>query len=100
MPSVSSQLSNSLWLDLIPPIFRGNRSDRKQGRDQSKNMKVLKFIKAKSPYAVGDVAGVDDAQADAMMEEGVAELVSATTAPAKPPKDKAVKSPRKKKSDK
>ena len=35
-------------------------------------MKLIKFVKPHSPYAIDDVAGIPDKEAEALIEDGVA----------------------------
>lgn len=62
-------------------------------------LKKVKFIKAFAPYKVGDIAGFNEADAQALLEKKVVEVEEVVEvkvekkAVIKPPIDKMVKSP-------
>ena len=69
-------------------------------------MKVVKFLKPSSPYAEGDIAGIDNEEAAALIKAGVAKAYgknadtdedSEDKNVGKPPEDKMVGEPAEKK---
>lgn len=68
------------------------------------NLKAVKFIKAKTPYKTGDIAGFTNDEAQDLIDEGVAvpyskskSVETETESMDAPVVDKMVKSPKKKK---
>ncbi len=60
-------------------------------------MKVVKFVASHSPYAPGDVAGLSDKEAEAVIKAKKAVAYTPKKAIDEAPEDKMVKSPGKKK---
>lgn len=54
---------------LTCPGWEAGKSKLKRG---GVSMKIIKFVKPHSPYAVNDVAGIPDKEADELIEAGVA----------------------------
>lgn len=56
-------------------------------------MKVVKFLKPSSPYAEGDIAGIDNEEAAALIKAGVAKAYGKNADADEAPNDKNVGEP-------
>lgn len=56
-------------------------------------MKVVKFLQPCSPYAVGDIAGVSDEEAEKFIADGVAEKYKKEKSVDEPEENTAMSSP-------